>query len=331
MKTKTFDQTDARLLDLLQREFPLVARPFEDIGDKLGLSSAEVIERVSRLKSESVIRQISAIFDSAALGYLSELVALKVRPEALESVAAVVSAHRSVSHCYSRDADYNLWFTITVAPGVDLDREVETLADTPNVLSFLGLPAKRLFKIGVFLDVTGDNAPKPSKAVQNPLEIIRKSRALDPKFRPFVRVLQQNLPISQTPFSDLAATAGMTESDLISAAQQLLADGTMRRFAAVLRHVTAGFGVNAMICWKAAPEKLQEAGIKLARHASVSHCYERPTSSDWPWPLYTMVHCRTESELEQTIAELGSASGLSDYRVLRTVKEYKKSRVIYFE
>jgi len=331
MLTKAFDKTDAHLLELLQREFPLVARPFDAIGAKLGISGDEVMQRVSRLKRDSVIRQISAIFDSAALGYASELVAFKVHPDALDSVASVVSAHKGVSHCYSREADYNLWFTITVGPEMDLNREVERLAETPKVLSYLRLPAIRVFKIGVFLDVTGDNAPKPDKPSQNRHETVRKHGPLDPEFRPFVRVLQQTLPISETPFSDLATAAGMTETDLISSANQLLADGTMRRFAAVLKHVTAGFTLNAMICWKAAPDQIEEAGIKLAEHAKVSHCYQRAISEDWPWPLYTMIHCRTESELKKTISELAAASNLSDYRVLRTLKEYKKSRVTYFE
>lgn len=322
---------DARLLELLQREFPLVARPFEEIGIRLGISESEVIERVSKLKSDSVIRQISAIFDSAALGYSSELVAFKVEPTALEAVAAVVSVHKGVSHCYSRDADYNLWFTITIGPEMDLSEEISRLADTPGVASYLRLPQKRLFKIGVFLDVTGEDASKRDATSQNPPEISRNLGHLDPKFRPFVRVLQQNLPISQTPFSDLAAPANMTEADLLAAARQLLADGTMRRFAAVLRHVTAGFKVNAMVCWAATEDKIEEAGAKLAEHPSVSHCYERAISPHWPWPLYTMIHCRTESELAQVISELKSASGLTEYRVLRTLKEFKKSRVIYFE
>lgn len=331
MVTRAFDKTDARLLELLQREFPLVARPFEAMGARLGISGDEVMERVSRLKHDGVIRQISAIFDSAALGYSGELVALKTDPDALDSVAAAVSAHKGVSHCYSRDAEYNLWFTITLGPEVDLAQEVETLSKTPGVLSFLRLPAIRVFKIGVFLDVTGDNASRSEKPTQNTRQIVRKHGPLDPKFRPFVRVLQQNLPISENPFSDLATAAKMTETDLISHANQLLADGTMRRFAAVLKHVTAGFTLNAMVCWAAAPDQIEQAGIELAKHDSVSHCYQRTTSQDWPWPLYTMIHCRTESELKTIISELAANSELTDYRVLRTLKEYKKSRVTYFE
>ena len=328
---QTFDPTDAALLELLQGSFPLVARPFDALGETLGIDASEVTSRISRLKERSVIRQISAIFDSAALGYSSELVAFRTEAASLDDVAASVCANKGVSHCYSRDAEYNLWFTITCGPDSDLNAEVKALSQVPGVLDFARLPQKRLFKIGVLLGVTGENRPKLDFASQNRSKIARKTEPLDPKFRPFVRVLQRDLPISRNPFSDLATPEGMTEHELLSAAEELLRAGTMRRYAAVLRHVAAGFTTNAMICWSAEPESIEHAGVKLAEHPAVSHCYEREVTSEWLWPLYTMVHCRNESKLHQVLSELKTASALTEYRVLRTVREYKKSRVIYFE
>lgn len=329
--TAAFDDIDGQLLELIQRGFSLVSRPFDAIGDKLGISGSEVMERVSKLKRDGIIRQISAIFDSAALGYQSELVAFKTEPASLESIALVVSLHKGVSHCYSRDADYNLWFTITVGPGEDMSGAIEMLSKTSDVMGFIRLPQKRLFKIGVFLDVTGRNASKLDLTGQNPPESARNLVPLDPEFRPYVRVLQKTLPITPTPFFDLAEAANMTESELLSAAKELLSNAIMRRFAAVLKHVIAGFKVNAMICWSAPQNEIEKAGSELAKHPSVSHCYERSISHDWPWPLYTMVHCRTEAELDQVISELKAASSLTEYRVLKTLKEFKKSRVTYFD
>lgn len=325
------DHVDRKLLELLQSEFPIVPRPFDAIGDTLGIGAAEVLERTSKLKRGGIIRQISAIFDSAALGYRSELVAVQVEPAALDSVAEIISHHKGVSHCYSRDADYNLWFTVTVAPEEDLAVAIETLSRDTGAAHFLRLPQTRQFKIGVFLDVTGGgalpNAPKPAPA-----------NSLDPVLRPFVRVLQRDLPLTSTPFKDLASASGLTEPALLTAAKQLLDTGIMRRFAAVLRHVKAGFKVNAMVCWQVPESDLETAGLALARHPSVSHCYQRAISPDWPWPLYTMVHCRTQPELDHVISELKSSLSAAvstpdklDYRVLRTLKEYKKSRVTYFD
>lgn len=310
---------------MLQREFPLDLRPFEAIAQSLGISPADVIERVLRLKRDGIIRQIGAIFDSAALGYASSLVAFKVRPDMLDAVAGRVAEHPGVSHCYSRDADYNLWFTITAAPGVDMEREIRVLASTPGVTDCLILPTVKLFKIGVFLDMTGDgNAPGNTQARQRHTKIPQGQELAA------VRALQKDLPIVEAPFDSLAKDAGMTDEELLSHARRFLDDGRMRRFAAVLRHTDAGFRANAMVCWNVEEERIDEAGEALARHASVSHCYQRPASPKWPYPLYSMVHCRTEDELAATIRELAASASPVDYRVLRTVKEYKKTRVRYF-
>jgi DNA-binding Lrp family transcriptional regulator len=329
MPGSEFDQTDARLLDLIQGEFPLVSRPFDVLAARLGIAPEDVIERIRRLKSDRVIRQISAIFDSRELGYSSALVAFKVRQEQIDSVGERVSTHSGVSHCYSRDAEYNLWFTITLGPGNDLTREIDELAGIEGVASHMVLPALKIFKIGVFFGLAEEQSDHRSERVQR--RDIGEPRPLGETDIAAVRALQKDLPIVDEPFAVLARGAGMTEDDLLAHAADFLKTGIMRRFAAVLRHQRAGYRANAMVCWQAEPDDIEAAGAIFAKHPAVSHCYERPTSADWTYPLYTMIHCRNDHEVERTIAELAASSGLSDYRVLRTVKEYKKSRVVYFE
>jgi DNA-binding Lrp family transcriptional regulator len=122
----------------------------------------------------------------------------------------------------------------------------------------------------------------------------------------------------------------MTECDLLDRAQAFLSSSVMRRFAAVLKHTRAGYRSNAMVCWRVEDDRIDEIGARFASHPAVSHCYRRPTSPDWPYPLYTMVHCRSAGELDRTIQELADLSGLHDYLVLRSLREYKKTRVRYF-
>ena len=354
MTSSKFDRIDARLLDLIQREFPLAARPFEAIAASLGIPSSEAMERVSRLKSDGVIRQISAIFDSSALGYSGALTAFRVRPDSIDRVAEQVSSHAGVSHCYSRDADLNLWFTITLPPEQDIDTEVAALARADGVEAHVVLPAIRIFKIGVFFEQGDRSGRSPSRPTEygwphdrsgrspsRPIEYgcpdQRSGRSpsrpepLDAADRAAVRALQKDLPIVGLPFAELAAGAHMTEDELLSRAARFLETDVMRRFAAVLRHQRAGYRSNAMVCWRAEPEQIETAGPILASHPSVSHCYERAVYPEWPYPLYTMVHGRDEAELQRAIAELAESSGLGDFMVLRSVKEYKKSRVVYFE
>lgn len=324
MPQRQFDQTDARLLDILQREFPLVERPFEAIAGTLGITPNEVIQRVTRLKQEGVIRQIGAIFDSAALGYVSALVALRVDSDKLDSVAERVCDHEGVSHCYSRDAGYNLWFTLTLPPGSRLEDEIAGLVALDGVQSHLYLPAIKTYKIGVLLDVGGSASSRGriSHRVASSFEANDLDRAA-------IRALQKDLPLVESPFAELAHEAGISERELLRRAEALIESGIMRRYAAVLYHRRVGYLANAMVCWQVEECRIDEAGATLASHPAVSHCYHRPASPDWPYPLYTMVHCRTEAELERTVSELAASAGLTTFCVLRSVREYKKSRVIY--
>jgi len=158
------DIVDRRLLDLLQRDFPLTARPFAAIGERLGLPEEEVLARVRCLKGPDkgrLIRQISAIFDTSALGYKSTLVAMQAPPDEVERAAAAINRHPGVSHNYQRDHTWNLWFTLAVPPDEALETAVQALADEAGSYPYRLLPALRVFKIGVQLDMEGPGDISP--------------------------------------------------------------------------------------------------------------------------------------------------------------------------
>lgn len=326
------DKTDARLLDIIQSEFPLVPRPFDSLAGILNISASEVLSRLLRLKSDHIIRQISAIFDSTALGYHSVLIAFNVKPDHLDSVAAMVARQSGVSHCYSRDAEYNLWFTLTVkdsgflVPGRELNTfiaSISTAGSESMVKSFIILPALKIFKIGVFLSMSDEDNRS------HPVIEISPVALSDPDITA-VKALQQDLPLLENPFAQLAREIGMSEGELLDRAKAFQENGTMRRFAAVLYHRNAGYTANAMVCWQVEDDRIEEVGSLFSRHRAVSHCYERPAFPDWPYSLYTMIHCRTENELDRTVHDLVQASQITCCRVLHTIHEYKKSRVRYF-
>ncbi|MCS5668816.1 MAG: Lrp/AsnC family transcriptional regulator, partial [Dehalococcoidia bacterium] len=58
------DLTDRKLLNVIQSHFPLVDRPYQDLGEELGIGEQEVIDRLADLKRKNVLRQLSAIFDT---------------------------------------------------------------------------------------------------------------------------------------------------------------------------------------------------------------------------------------------------------------------------
>ena len=105
----------------------------------------------------------------------------------------------------------------------------------------------------------------------------------------------------------------------------------MRRFAAVLRHQVAGFTANGMGVWNVPAERAAEVGATMASFEAVTHCYRRPSFPHWPYSHYTMIHGRSVAEVEATARALSAATGITDYRLLFSRREFKKTRVSYFD
>ncbi|MDR2669909.1 MAG: Lrp/AsnC family transcriptional regulator [Desulfovibrio sp.] len=149
--------------------------------------------------------------------------------------------------------------------------------------------------------------------------------------RRVLRIMQCNLPDSPTPFAEVAAAADTEEAEVLALLRTLREEGVIRRFGAVLRHRQAGYGANAMVAWKVERDGIDAAGVRMARHPLVSHCYYRPsTAPDWPYELYAMVHGRDADERERTVRELARDTALADYVVLESVEELKKTSLRFF-
>ena len=326
------DDLDAKLLDRIQTELPLVERPYAALAAEIGSDEDTVLERVAALRDEKVIRQISAIFDSRRLGYRGMLVAARTPVERQDAAAAVFSTHPGVSHNYLREHELNLWFTLTVSPRsqLGLDRTVELLGELAEVDVIRPMPALRFFKIGVDLDVKGDRDPAAKLVKPKPVRKAPPPESLTDRDLDAIRALQRDLPAEAEPFGELAAEAGFETAELFAYGQSFIETGQMRRYSAVLAHRNAGFVQNGMGVWRVPEERLDECGQTMAAFRGVSHCYQRPTYPDWTYNLFSMTHGRNKAECEAVLAAIGAETGLDDYSVLYSTKEYKKTRVSYF-
>jgi DNA-binding Lrp family transcriptional regulator len=326
------DAQDTRLCDLIQNEFPVVERPYAALGERLGMDEAEVLERVSRLRRERIIRQVSAIFDTRKLGYRSMLVAARTTPEQEEAAAAVFSSHPGVTHNYQREHAFNIWFTLGVPPNsqLGLDRSVELLGELSGVESIRPLPALRFFKIGVDLDMQGGRDPAAKRARRAPTAPAPPPDAIPARDIDAIRALQGDLRAVPEPFAAPAARHGFSVDELLAKAAEFQATGQMRRFAAVLYHRSAGFVYNGMGVWKVPEARVEEIGALMASFRGVSHCYQRPTYPDWPYNLFSMTHGRTKQECEDVLDAIASETGLTERVVLYSTKEWKKTRLVYF-
>ncbi len=318
------DAVDKKLLNALQFDFPLVVRPFLSIARAVGVPEQEVLERIAGLKRENIVRQISAIFDSSKIGYRGVLVAFKVPQRRLNAVALLVNEHAGVSHNYVRANSFNLWFTLTVPSETDLKKEASALAKRAGIRQWLFLPTVRKFKISFQLDMDGNSRVART---HKPLRMRSRPPAVN---RNFVRGLQKDLPLVPRPFAPAAAALGWTEGNVVRHLRRYVREGTIRRFASVLRPVNAGFPANVLVVWAPRKKNESELGAIAASSKNVSHCYERPSFSNWPYSVYTMIHGHSIAECDKVIRHISRKSGVNDYKKLTTVKEYKKIRVEYF-
>jgi siroheme decarboxylase len=325
---------DRELLNALQWDFPLAAEPFAALAARLGRSEAEVLERVAAVKDAGVLRQLSAIFDTRALGYSSALVAAKVDADRIDEAAATISAHPGVSHNYKRNHAYNLWYTLAVPPGDDFDAHLDALHRESGSTVTRKLPTLQLYKIGVKLDMTGKTAADAKAVVEEHEKPERRADMQAPDLSDLevaaIRTVQEDLPLVSRPFDVWGERLGTTGDEVLRLLESFKSRKLMRRFAAVMNHRSAGYKANAMGVWAVPDERLGDLGPCMAGFAAVSHCYRRPTYDDWPYSVFTMIHGRSARDCEATVDAIRAETGIDDYALLWSIKEYKKVRVRYF-
>ncbi len=196
------------------------------------------------------------------------------------------------------------------------------------------LPTLKLYKIGVKLDMTGNTAADAKAEVLEHERPERREHMDAPDLSELeiaaIRVVQDDLPLVERPFAAYGELIGCDEATVLDLLSSFKERKLMRRFAAVMNHRSAGFKANAMGVWAVPEDELEEIGPQMAGFALVSHCYRRPTYDDWPYSIFTMVHGKNAKDCETTIAAIRDETGIDEYALLWSIKEYKKTRVRYF-
>ena len=325
------DEVDRRLLNLMQGRFPIAQRPYAQVAEAAGLSEEETMERVRHLLDERIIRQVTPIFDTRALGYSSMLVAAKVDPENPWRAANIINAHPGVSHNYLRNHEFNIWFTIATEPDSPLGLEgtLEVLGRIAGAESIRQLPTLKLFKIRMDLEMEGgtDALATAAEAVE-PAETERQP--YDELDIAVIKALQGDLPVVAEPFAPAAAELGMSQAKLLAHLEAMQERRLLRRVAAILFHRRAGFSANGMGVWKVPDEQILEIGPRMAAFRGISHCYQRPTYADWPYSVFTMAHGRSKEECDAILDSIAESTGIAERSTLYSSTEFKKIRLLYF-
>ena len=148
--------------------------------------------------------------------------------------------------------------------------------------------------------------------------------------RRIINRLSGDLPSDKTPFAALAREVGLSERELLERIEGYFKTNLLRRVVAVVAHMRAGFAANAMVVWRVPEDKMVETAREMAGFKEVSHCYERLSYPHWPYTIYTMIHGRSRDQCIEVVERMSACTGMRDYTVFFTVREFKKESMRYF-
>jgi len=148
------DILDKKILNIIQTKFPITQKPYAAIGEQVGISEKETIERIARLKKEGIIRRIGATFDPRKLGFTSSLCAAKVPHEKIEEFVKIVNFYHGITHNYERDHQYNIWFTFIAESMEEIEKNLKEISEKTGITDIRNLPTIRFFKIRVDFDMS---------------------------------------------------------------------------------------------------------------------------------------------------------------------------------
>jgi DNA-binding Lrp family transcriptional regulator len=315
------------ILSRIQKKFPLTHKPFATIAQELNTTEEKVLKILNQEKEASIIRQTSAIFDTKRLGYKSSLVAFKIAPQKIDKAVEIINAHPGVSHNYERNHEFNIWFTMAVAPDsqLGLEKTIAILAELTQADDYIMLPTLKLFKINVKLNTTGKDEKK-----EKVKKVVHKEIELTPLHHQIIQKVQYDIDFVSEPFKETIDTLNISYETFFNILSELQESGMMRRFASILNHRKAGFNANAMVVWDVDEDNGERIGENAAAFSAVSHCYLRPKYENWPYNLFTMVHGKTTEETNAIIEEMAQEIPSKSHMPLYSSREFKKVRIEYF-
>jgi DNA-binding Lrp family transcriptional regulator len=314
------------LLDHFQHDFPLMSRPFAEIGKRLDVDEMLVIDTLQSLQTRGLVSRVGAVFQPNVIG-VSTLAALAVPPARLEAVAMQVSTFSEVNHNYEREHYFNLWFVVTAASAAQLQsllHEIEAVCATGPVLA---LPLLEPFHIdlGFALGHMPAAPNVPSLSVERPAVAAVTLSAAE---QGLIAALQGGLQLVSQPFAQL----GWSEADALATLSLWCREGVIKRFGVVVHHRELGFTANAMVVWDVPDALVTVVGKRVAESGCVSLCYRRPRRAPhWPFNLFCMIHGKDRDAVEQRIADLAACCELGAYRqsILFSRRRFKQCGAQY--
>jgi DNA-binding Lrp family transcriptional regulator len=304
------DEVDAELIDEFQSGVPVEQRPFRAIGAALGVSEQEALSRVEHLRDQGILRRFGAVLNPPVIGS-STLAAVQAPEERLDEISSIVNSYQQVNHNYRRDHAWNMWFVVTAGSRETRDRILREI-ETRSGCEVLNLPMLTDYYIDLEFPVVNTDRFARESLGETAVDATRISENatadLSPLDRRILLEIQDGLPLSSTPYRDVADAIGASCENVVTAIGQLLRDGCIKRIGCVVNHVVTGFDSNCMVVWDVPDEALDTHGERVGSLPYVTLCYHRPSrpKQNWPYTLFTMIHGRNTDAVDEMIDELAS-------------------------
>jgi DNA-binding Lrp family transcriptional regulator len=330
------DDVDAALIDGYQSGFPVERRPFRAVGERLAIGENEALARVERLCDRGIVRRFGAVLNPPVIGS-STLAAVRAPEERFEEIAAVVNGYRQVNHNYRRDHEWNMWFVVTAGSRATRDRILEEIEERTGC-TVLALPMLTDFYIDLeFPVVNADRFARESVAGTDTVSATRISEEaagdLSSLDAAILLEIQGGLPLSTTPYEDVASAVGADTDEVVEAIERLRDDGCIKRVGCVINHAVTGFDANCMVVWDVPDDALDERGRETGALPYVTLCYHRPRQPGlgWPYNLFTMIHGRDAEAVDAKIDELAAEYLPYEHERLYSTETLKQTGARYDE
>lgn len=322
------DELKRRLIDDWQGGFPLCARPFAVVAERLESSEDAVLQGLRELLADGVLTRFGPLYQIERLGGAFSLAALQAPETEFERIAGIVNGFPEVAHNYRREHVFNLWFVLATETAAAMNDTVERIAAATGLPVF-NFPKEREYFIAARFAVGARPvAPSQPTAADQTASSLPPARLAE--LRPLIVATQAGLPLTPEPYHALAAQLGSAPETVIAGLQALLDAGAIRRIGVVPNHYRIGYAANGMTVWDVADEVVDELGARVGALEFVTHCYRRPRHRpDWPYNLFAMAHGASRDEVtvkaDRIAGILGDACRSRD--ILYSTRILKKTGV----
>ena len=310
-ESATLGRVDRAVINAFQGGFPVCERPFEPAAAALrergvDLSADELLDRVRTLNDDGVLTRFGALINAQEIGGAATLVAMHAPEERFDEIAEQVNAHREVAHNYEREHPHlNMWFVVSVADPGAVDRVLEAIEAETGQPTY-NLPKQREFRVEAkfLLDGPISDGDVDCSALGPTVEPVDRE-TLTPDERDLVVEIQGGLPVTATPYADVADALGVDVDWVVETIKRFDAEGKVRRVGVIPNHYALGYTENGMTVWNVPDDLVEEVGPAVASLSFVTHCYQRPRHEGvWPYNFFAMTHGRSDAESRERIEQV---------------------------